>query len=199
MKKIILSMILFLMAVQIASADIVQVSSGSSNELIITSISKGEIGFFNKITLAVAGEEEAGAGGISGGIGQINYTLIEKTTECTEGYQLWNDKCYECAGQLARSGLDIYCIECGDNGYWDGEQCVYSIFGALKEKAFIDFIVFLIPLTLLCYIIYRERKEKRKRLKRKKTIEEIEAELEEPEEEKPKKKIQKKGKKNANK
>lgn len=44
--------------------------------------------------------------------------------DCPEGQQMWDDKCYECSGQLKQVGNDIKCVTCEEGFEWDGQACI---------------------------------------------------------------------------
>lgn len=147
-----------------AKADIISINSGGDNSMVMDSISGGEIGvFFSESNSSPPiAEVETITGGISAGIGNLPYLLINQTdnSTCNNGYQIWNGKCYKCEGQLARIGRDIYCVQC-NSGHWDGEKCVTI----LKPTDMANLIMYGSPFALSLYLLGYHSKRKKKKEK----------------------------------
>lgn len=167
MKKTILFLVLILL-VSTVNADILNINSGGSNELIIMPMTAGEIGFFNQVPRVIIIEEEEPIGG--GGSGDVTYELIGATPEgvCPEGKQLWNGNCYNCTGQLAQVGNEIVCVVCPKGTIFDGKECIG--FEMDVPSAFYLILAFMMAGGVI--IIFSLRRDKKEKAKQEKMIEE---------------------------
>lgn len=169
MKRIILLLLIISLASQMATADLIEVNQGGDQELIISPIGNGELGFWTGIP---AEEEKPPTGGVSGGGGGLGED--EKQLPNPE-LQALLEKCENMTGEIVGIKGGIFCYindtyipieDLKEQIIKIGEYTIPN-FGAMvmKESPFTGWIIIGASLVLIIIFIrdqlgsHRERKK----------------------------------------